>query len=372
MHILNTLSKRLSELGLQTLTFSIVFFSVACAMAYPELTRFGYNNCQACHVSPAGAGTLTSYGRSLSSEILSTWGSEKEAGFLHGAVDREKLESKFLVGGDIRGVQAHMEDQSVKAGRFIKMQSDIGGAVQWGDWTASFTVGAWQDDQWKAKLTNGYLMYRFGEGFSIRMGKFIPQYGLYIRDHIYFIRTALGFGLNSEQETAELQWTGENWLGTLTYARGTAQNRREALSLGVQKYFGEGSKIAANYWREWKDGNSKDLYGAWTILGFTKRFYILAEADYQKQSTATSAQQGYTFFTKTGYTFFKGFDGLILAETFQNDIHNGRSKTTRYGLGWQFFPRPHFEISGAWEKQQILAVSNYWGDYAWLLLHYYF
>src|ERR1700722_15897581 len=51
------------------------------AFAFPEMARHGYTQCTACHVSPAGGGVLTEYGRELSSDLLSTWSHGNESAF---------------------------------------------------------------------------------------------------------------------------------------------------------------------------------------------------------------------------------------------------------------------------------------------------
>ena len=52
--------------------FSLLFLTLK-SHAFVENTVKGYANCMACHISPNGGGVLTDYGRSLSSELMSTW-----------------------------------------------------------------------------------------------------------------------------------------------------------------------------------------------------------------------------------------------------------------------------------------------------------
>jgi hypothetical protein len=68
---------------LRRLGFSLLLLVSGRAMGFPDLIRHGYTNCIACHVSPNGGGVLTKYGRSLSKELLSTWGREGEEKFAY-------------------------------------------------------------------------------------------------------------------------------------------------------------------------------------------------------------------------------------------------------------------------------------------------
>ena len=54
-------------------TFLIFSFSFNYAEAFLENATHGYTNCMTCHYSPAGGNLLNDYGRSLSSELMSTW-----------------------------------------------------------------------------------------------------------------------------------------------------------------------------------------------------------------------------------------------------------------------------------------------------------
>ncbi|RYZ63714.1 MAG: hypothetical protein EOP05_23120, partial [Proteobacteria bacterium] len=65
--------------GVLALLLSAVTFVGANAEAYPDLIRHNYVNCTTCHVSPTGGGAMTEYGRAMSHELLSAWGTEREA-----------------------------------------------------------------------------------------------------------------------------------------------------------------------------------------------------------------------------------------------------------------------------------------------------
>ena len=90
--------------------------------AFPEMIRHGYASCVSCHVSPAGGGILTDYGRELSRELLATWSNEEENKPLYGMVT---LPESVKLGGDIRAIQTYSDTPKIREGRFFLMQADI-------------------------------------------------------------------------------------------------------------------------------------------------------------------------------------------------------------------------------------------------------
>lgn len=348
-----------------------LLFGTSSAFAFPELTRFGYNSCTACHVSPNGGGLLTSYGRSLSAEVLSTWGNEKDAGFFWRSVDREAIEKYLLLGGDVRGVQVHRENSQVKDGRFIKMQADLEAGFNLEHWGGAISVGEMDKDTWKPQARTFYAFWRPRDELTVRAGRFLPSYGLRLPDHIAFSRSFLGFGLDGIRDGAEFQWTGENWTFNLTQAKQfNTPDPESATSAQAQFFFNDRYKVAANIWSGKSGAMSRLISGLWGILGFTKRLYLLSEFDHQSQQQGSETTRSVVTFNRLGYTLVKGLDVFVQSEHLHSDLKIDSSVTNRNGLGFQFYPYPHFELSGVWSKQK--AEAGLEEDYAWLLGHYYF
>jgi len=343
------------------------------ALAFPELTRYGYNSCTACHVSPSGGGLLTSYGRSLSSEILSTWGTEKDAGLFWRAVDRETIEKYLLVGGDIRGVQVHHENINAKDGRFIYMQSDVELGFNQERWGGAIAIGEVQNNVWKPFARSYYAFWRPRDELTVRAGRFLPSYGLRLPDHIAFTRSFLGFGLDGIRDGAEAQWTGETWTLNLTEAKQFGASSPEAAtSAQAQFFFSDRFKVGGNIWSGRSDSMNRFLSGIWGILGFTKNLYLLSEIDRQIKSGNGTNVRSVVTFNRLGYTILKGLDVFFQNEILHADLSVESSNTDRNGLGLQFYPLPHFGFSGIWTKQKSTAPGSLEEDYAWLLMHYYF
>ena len=99
-----------------------LLFNLNQAHAYPELVRHGYVNCTSCHVSPTGGGILTSYGRQLSAEILSSSAREGEGDFIYGALG---LPEWLDLGGDLRSVVTYRDTPLIRQSQLILMQADL-------------------------------------------------------------------------------------------------------------------------------------------------------------------------------------------------------------------------------------------------------
>ena len=371
------------------------------ANAYPEMVRAGYTNCTSCHVSPAGGGILTDYGRNLSSEVLSTWGNEKEAQLGHGllgmkgeagngllelfdgsgsgkgAEAKDHLDQWLGIGGDIRSVQTYVNDDKATAGRFIWMQAMVDVAYRIQKWTAEISVGQFSFDgksKWQPYAQRAYLMRQINDENSVRVGRAIPQFGLNIPDHISPTRQALGFGFGEERNLAEWNYIGENWNAVVGASEGPEKliAQEQSVYLQVQRAFAEHYKVGLSGWAGRSQHYTRQLVAAHGMFGFTPHFYLLAEEDVQmKQTDGANAQQGYFGYYKLGYEFYKGMHILALFDHSQSDESNTKTFTRHWGPGFAFYPRPHFEISGAWTRQLMKSASDKESDYAYITLHYY-
>jgi hypothetical protein len=317
---------------------ALLLLTFSRAEAFPELIRHGYVNCTTCHVSQSGGGILTAYGRGLSQEVLSSTGVPHEEDPLHGLINQEKMPEWLLVGGDVRAVQTRVETPANESGRFIWMQADFETAI--------------------------------------RVGRFYPAFGLNIPDHFITTRRNLGFDEGQEMQNVELSWLGENWNFYVTGSMSPGEipeSQRESAFSGQAAYaFKERYKVGASVWNGDSDGFKRLILGAHAVLGFTKQFYLLTETDLQWRSTTTAETRQVTNFQKIGYEFVQGLHAMGLYEYTHTDLADPATVTEGMGAGLRFYPRPHFEIEGTWEKQKMHGSSDGFDiDFAWLLLHYY-
>lgn len=302
------------------------------AFSFPEMIRHGYVNCLTCHISPNGGGILTPYGRSLSEQVISTWHTENEGKSVNDQV-----------GGDVRAVQLYSRNKKATFAKFILMQADIEVALPLRTLTLVGSVG--RSDDGYIDSHKHYALYQPIERLSLRAGRFQEAYGINLPEHVATIKRGLGWDYSSETYNLEASWSDEKWDAFLTGTIGrpgesydqaisarTSYTFFDTLKLGMSGHFSPGKRT---------------LFGPYAIFGFTKSFFLLAEVDIQKTKVWDTYQ-----YLRLDYEWLQGLHSFILWEGEQS-----------YGIGLQWFPRPHFELQGVWEKQAT-------ADFAWLLFHY--
>lgn len=206
------------------------------AGAYPHFQLVtGSERCAQCHVTPAGGGLLTAWGREESADTIGRGGDGR---FLHGAVT---LPESLLAGGDVR-LAALANDTGSSEGAELAvfpMQADLTAAVRASAWTISATVGlrgrvrsgapdsgSSMASQVDAPSALSYLVSRQhvvqwqpdeAGGIYARAGRFYAPYGLRLADHTTYVRRYLGTNL-----LEETYGVGIGWLGTELEVHATA------------------------------------------------------------------------------------------------------------------------------------------------------
>jgi hypothetical protein len=373
-----------------------LFLTTSAAQAFPEMVRHGYINCTTCHVSPSGGGILTPYGRQLSRDVMSTWGKEGEEAFIYGIV---KPPEWLNLGGDFREGYLYTNTPTVSQGRSIFMQADLEAAATVAkDWTVDAT-GGYKDPGAFGPAPNAttadhflsrrhYINYRPSETLSFRVGKFDYDYGINMADHTTIVRGGLagartGLGINDEgYETYnfEAAYIGETYSAFVTAIAGRPDakvlDRERGANLNLSRAIGETNKIGLSYLYGKSDRGSRNVFGPYGILGFTKNLFLLSEIDFQGNratvaGTTPNTQWGFADYFRLDYEFHQGCHVYLTHEQGRFDFQNDQAGLHEYGVGAQFFPRPHFEFDFTWQKQSFpSAVSSI--DVAYLLGHYYF
>ena len=319
------------------------------------MIRHGYAQCTACHVSPSGGGTLTPYGRQLSAELLSTWARPGEGQFTHSKVGERLAEKGILVGGDVRSIQTRRQDRVANSGRLFVMQANLELAYQKSIFTGVVSIGQIERPMsgvfyGNFNATKFYGMAQLTDEWSVRAGRFEPAYGLNVADHVMVIKSGLGMGQGRQYDWLETSYFTQNWTLMATAAK-TLDNAPTAVEEDLQTYnaaytFLNRFRVGGSLWRGKKATSDRSMYGAYAVLGFTKQFYSLLEFDVREEPGRT----GNFAVAQLAYEVTKGVVPYVQYQSSQSDVAIRATRNQYYGAGFHFFPRPHIELSGLWNR----------------------
>ena len=360
---------------------ALVVWPIQASFGFPGMQRHGYFNCTSCHVSPSGGGVLNPYGRQLSGEVLSAWTTpgenSKETDFLYGSVAKS-LSEKFYLGGDVRTLSTYTQNPMFTEKRFFLMQADLEAAYKIGKFTFDLEAGYIDSDDFQS--LRHFILFQVDDQSAFRFGKFKNNYGINTDEHQLTIKSNLGFGPETETYNLEYSWLSENTSLFFTglfgapegesHKRGLAIGRigmvdhgvsaRVAQSIGISE-IGISSFYGKKAHQDWR--STSGIFG---VIGFTPQFYYMGEIDFQDQS-----KWGIFNYQRLTYEWIQGFQTFVSQELAETQFGSSRGRVLRYGVGLQFYPRPHYEISIRGNLEENPYGESTFSSNGWLLLHYY-
>ena len=198
---------------------------VLCARvagAEPMFLAKQETRCTTCHFSPTGGGLLNDYGRLMSRQEISTSDGDNE-GFLWGALG-DKLGPLHL-GVDIRPAHLHIGYPGGSFDSTFAMTADVLAAYQVNNWTLYGEVGHRPEIAGGGLYSYEYWGARkFGDGWSVRAGRFFPAYGIRFADHTTFNRIDLGFDKYDQVYGVEVSQSSGNRLVQISGGPGRAES----------------------------------------------------------------------------------------------------------------------------------------------------
>lgn len=342
------------------------------AWAFPDTIRHGYTNCTACHVSPAGGGLLNGYGRSLSRELLSTWGAAEEGEPLHGlARIPESVMENFFVGGDARSIALQSKTNAGESNEKFLMQAQLRLGVGYGAFKFLLAAGKIENPRqseavrWVAP--EYYALVSPKEEIHARVGRFEPIYGLRMPDHNLWVRSELGLVPWAERDTVEFIFEGEKQFMSLAgfQSLSATPSTQQATGYAASLYqiVGERSRLGLSGMNTEGQGLRARTLSAHGTLSFSEKSYALLEAG-RVWSGASARDVG---FARVGYEVVQGITPIA---QWQGKMDRGGKTPDQYrsGLGFIWLPRPHFELMGLVERFQRPKETS---TESLLLLHYY-
>jgi hypothetical protein len=286
------------------------------------------------------------------------------------------------MGGDLRAVRVYLETVQFKLDRTIFMQSDLEPAIVTKHVVLAGTIGF---DKFEAGVphNSGFISRRHWidvrpkDEFSLRGGKFMAAYGINTADHVIATKRGLGWDEGSETYNVEAAYVGPVVNVYATYNMGRPDkpelDRETGPQLSASAYVLDRAKLGASVFSGSNKGGDRRVTGPFAIVGLRRNLFVLSEWDFQwmypKGGGNTSGVAGYD---KLDYEFYKGMHSYFIHEYTRLDWTNSIGFSEGYGLGLQFFPRPHFELNMTWEKVRTYGISAHsFGDFAYVMLHFY-
>ncbi|MFL5815175.1 MAG: hypothetical protein ACJ763_16480 [Bdellovibrionia bacterium] len=352
-------------LGASTLTSN--------AYAFPEMVRHGYSNCTACHSSPSGGGILNAYGRSTSQAVLSAYGQERESLPMYGVAP---LPEAFQIQAFVRGIQVYQDTPQASSGDSQFMQADLSASAVVNQFTVVATGGLNPNTLSGKPTTDNkffsrehYVMYRPDSGAlentSLRLGRFMMDYGIHEPDHTVSIRQGLGFGPYAESYNLEAGYQGERFSGAVTGVFGrperTNLKSEQGLALTGAIHLAEKYKFGLSFFQGYSTGASRQVAGPYGILGFTERFYLLTEWDWQFRhgiSQTNSGASGFVSFNRLGYELIQGLHFYIQHQNNFSHLGEPTAHDHSFAPGILFYPRPHFEFQAQLGREYNSALDQ--------------
>jgi len=363
----------------------IICFKSQLSFAFVENVTHGYPACIACHVSPTGGGLLTEYGRSLSKEMMSTWGGGDQ--FAQPFFGLVKEKSGVSLGGDVRTLQTYLENDNVKRGDLFFMQRNVEAGVQYENFmfvaTAGQTLGPESTpDREKFLSERHYVLWSVAPTSKIRIGKFRQGFGINIPNHNRFVKNNLGFGSLSETYNFEFSQFYENSEVLI----GTSLGRIDDPGIEDPRLNEKNFKVSYTHFGSGKSrlgvgalfGESIDrrrfLFNANTIMPFAEHWYTIGEINYEDSQFASGPGSNIVSVVSLLKVGHKPFQGLFWYGLFEHSSLDGPGQYnlfSRLGPGVQWLPVPHLNVQIEFTREFRNTAPSNPTNFAWLLFHVY-
>jgi hypothetical protein len=211
-----------SALRVAAVAAALALAASRTAAAYPQYQLSRDQTCTSCHLSPAGGGLLSENGYSVAETIAQL---SDSSAFMYGIVP---LPSWLAVGGDLRGA-AGLIAAPERSAAYFPMQADVYAHAAYKGFALHAAFGA-RPAQWitgnrtpaiidRFWSREHYLMWQQDEsrdGLFVRVGRFMPVFGLRFAEHPDYIRRFGGTPLYGETYGAAVEYVKQGWEAHVT------------------------------------------------------------------------------------------------------------------------------------------------------------
>jgi hypothetical protein len=340
------------RVGFVCVVFGIVSATCAPAGAEPRFLSKQYNRCSSCHYSESGGGLLTPYGRALSGQELATTRRMNgepapegqvsgEEAFLFGALG-DRL-GPVQLGISLRPSHLHFESGGFSESRNLLMNADVEGAYRGHGWTAYGEAGrmpAIGSENARLYSREHWISYESKRSLGIKVGRYMPAYGIHFADHTSFNRSDLGFDKYDQVYGIEVSRASDKSLLQVSVSPGRAESIVN--DDGGRSLNATGVVVGSALYRDGSTLEPRHGAGGGAI-GFApgRRLTIWTEGDAHIRDGG-----GGTSFVVVNETAVEAFRGVWFKVSPQ-----GRTGTDlfpgmfRWNLGASLLPRAHVNLS---------------------------
>jgi hypothetical protein len=330
-----------------------VLVAAALADTGSALPRFASrtgSKCQSCHVNPSGGAMRQAFGAQYGREVLPVpeWSKEME------------LEDFSNIIANVLGVGADF--RMLYFSRSIPNSSSLNGFWQMqGDLYLNFRVAKKVNLFFKKGLREGFEVFGLFNVLPasghIKVGKFLPNYGMKIDDHTTYVRQVTGFspeagrmeraGLEAGISPGAFTIMGGVYNGdeNASFPPGSSNKAFLGRAEGLFRLDDNiTAGLGGNLFTAKRPGSTMTCSGGFGSFTWD-RFTLLAEGDVvsTKGPTGSTVKQLVTY-VEADYVLTPGFD-LKLAYDFRDfDIDFKTGTISRYSVGVEFFPLGGVEV----------------------------
>ncbi len=335
--------------GLLSIT-AFFFFTMAIIQSAEALPRFQSRTgakCQSCHINPSGGGMRQIFGQQYGRETLPvpTWSEDL------GLDDfSTKLTESISIGADVRTLFYYLQDPVKDKNAFYEMQGDV-----YLNFKLAKKVSLYVE---KGLSTNNFEMFGLlnilpAQGF-IKVGRFIPNFGMKVDEHRVFTRQYTGFS----QETANPYNTGVE----IAFSPGPATitggiyNSQDGVAPGIgnQKAFlGRAESIfkateqmniglGANLYYKNVGGTKSTIVGGFGSVSYGD-FTVMGEVDWVKK-TILGDTTAFVLYAEADYVVTPGLDLKFIYDFYDPDKDLKTGSMSRLSFGFEFFPISGVEV----------------------------
>jgi len=359
--------------------YIIVILLTSFASSLAALPRFATREnvlCSHCHVNANGGGLRNEYGAGYySKQILPMdhWGEFGTEKFT------AQLNDFIRYGADVRAQYYRYDDGNTSSQAIFPMQTDIYFGVNPSE-KITFYLETALLQSLAASEVWGQLNILPLDGY-LRVGQFLPAYGLRLDDHTAFIRggnvgglvlsDVLSGGITPHQG---LQWTPQattdgieiglqptNYIFTASFGKARnnpdysfAANIAHVFYINYTNFLVGVSVFNGNYY----PGLDPYTYGG-AYLGINwNRFTFLGEVDVTRDYSG-KGNTGYATYSELGISLAKGVAAIVRYEVYDADIDYTGQSLERISIGADLYPVPYIELKPQFRLLTTAADKNY-------------